>query len=88
MTAITRAPGVLDDVVDGRAMLIDSSGAQVVELNGVGSLVWAAIDGTRDVPALVEQVRAAVEDGPGPERIEADVRAFLTELTRLELVLP
>ncbi len=88
--AIIRATGVLEDTVEGKAVLIGTKGTQIVELNALGSLVWAAIDGQREVIDLADVVRANLAD-PGEvtaERIQADVRALLAELTRLELVQP
>jgi Coenzyme PQQ synthesis protein D (PqqD) len=86
--AVSRAEGVLADEIGGRAFLIGRAGTHVVELNAVGSVVWAAIDGQRDVDALVEVVRERL---PDPDRIpvaqlRSDVVAFLGELTRLDLV--
>jgi hypothetical protein len=60
----------------------------VVDLNTVGTIVWSGLDGRRELPDLVELVRAAMEDPDEVPRarIETDVAAFLAELTRLELV--
>ena len=86
--ALARAEGVLDTVVDGKAVLIGASGTHVVDLNTVGTLVWSGLDGTRELPDLVELVRGAMADPDEVPRtrIEADVSAFLAELRRLELV--
>jgi hypothetical protein len=86
--AVTRADGVLDEIVDGKAVLIGAAGTHVVDLNPLGTLVWSGLDGQREVADLVELVRQALGDPdsiPAP-RVEADVAAFLAELERLELV--
>ncbi len=86
--AVVRAEGVLDTVVDGKAVLINSAGTQVVDLNVMGSLVWSGIDGRRELADLVDLVQESLDDQSEVPRaqIEADVSAFLSELTRLELV--
>jgi hypothetical protein len=86
--AVTRADGVLDTVVEGKAVLIGAAGTHVVDLNPIGTLVWRGLDGERDVPQLVDLVRDALTDPTAvpAQRIEADVTAFLAELERLELV--
>jgi hypothetical protein len=86
--ALARAEGVLDSVVDGKAVLIGSAGTHVVDLNAIGTLVWSSLDGTRELADLVELVRTALDDPQRvpAQRVEADVVAFLDELRRLELV--
>lgn len=88
--AVRQVDGVLYDVVDGRAILIGPAGAHVIELNGVGSVVWDAIDGRREVDDLVAAVRVKLTrpDAVPAERLRADVESFLGELVRLELVRP
>jgi hypothetical protein len=80
--------GVVSDVVSGNTMLVGPKGAEVVEVNAVGSAVWAAIDGQRTIDDLVQVVRqqvAAAADVP-VEQLRADVEAFVAELSRLELL--
>jgi hypothetical protein len=87
--AVVRAEGVLDTVVNGKAVLINPAGTQVVDLNALGSLVWAGIDGQReasDLVTLVQESLKATAEVPRAQ-IAADVAAFLAELIRLELVL-
>lgn len=85
-----RAESVLHDVVDGRSILIGPAGTHVVELNELGSAVWQDLDGSRELPDLVAAVRARLDnpDEQPPERIEADITAFLDELARLDLIRP
>jgi hypothetical protein len=88
--AVRRADGVVEAMVEGKAVLIGPAGTHVVDLNEVGSVVWAGIDGERELTDLVELVRRALDD---PERVPVvqvvkDVAAFLDELRRLELVQP
>lgn len=88
--AIARADGVLEDTVDGKAVLIGPAGTQIVELNALGSVVWRAIDGHRDVVDLAQVVQSKLADPAEVQldQIEADIRSLLSELTQLELVRP
>lgn len=71
-------------VIDGAAVVIQTRTAEVSTLDEVGTLVWSAIDGSRDEEALARLVceRYAV----APEEALADVRAFLDELSGAGLV--
>src|SRR5690349_6755736 len=86
--AVVRTDGVLDTVVDGKAVLINAAGTHVVDLNPMGSLVWSGIDGQRELEDLVDLVQQSLSDPSAVPRaqLEADVSAFLNELVRLELV--
>ena len=86
--AVVRAEGVLDTVVDGQSVLINPAGTQVVDLNALGSVVWACIDGQRGVVDLGDLGQPSLKDPekvPHPQ-LAAYVAAFLEELIRLELV--
>jgi hypothetical protein len=85
MPIYRQAEGVLAEDLDGKAAIVDPEGAELITLNLVGSLVWSLLDGHRDVDAVVDSV---VEACAPVERstVDVDVRAFLTELTSLNLV--
>jgi hypothetical protein len=83
---VERVPGVLEDTVDGAAVIIDPDGKQIIELNRIGSLVWSSIDGTRDVDALAGAVTERVGHTVPAEQIRSDVRSFLDELVSLGLL--
>lgn len=83
--AIRRSDDVTFEVVDGRALLVDPDGGAVITLNPVGTLVWGALDGTREVPDVVDHVRSRVTAVSG-EQLEPDVRAFIEELRVRQLV--
>ena len=80
-----RDPCVVSDVVDGKAVLVDPAGREIITLNALGTLVWGVLDGIRDLP---EVCRVVGERYPSvsPERISVDVEAFLAELSRLGLL--
>lgn len=86
--AVTRTAGVLTDDVDGQTFLIGPAGTHIIELNAVGSVVWAAIDGTREIDDLVGVVQreCAGADQQPVAQVRQDVVAFLDELRRLQLV--
>jgi len=78
---------VLAEVVDGNVLLIDATSAELITLNGVGSVVWASL---ADGEATVDQsVAAVLEDFPDApqESVAADVAAFLDDLAGAGMVL-
>lgn len=81
-----RSPAVTYEIVDGRAMLIDAAGTEIITLNPVGSLVWSALDGKRDVAALADHLLAAL-DGVTRVELERDITDFVTELASSQLVI-
>ena len=85
MKRIERADGVTYDVVDGRAILIDPRGEELITLNPVGTMVWEALDGRRDadeLAALLAQRLKGVDVGQARE----DVTRFVADLHGLGLV--
>ena len=83
--ALTRNPDVVSDTVEGKAVLVDPAGRELITLNAVGTLVWDALDGTRDAPELCRLIVERYPSMPAPQ-VEADVRTFLDELTTLGLL--
>lgn len=84
---LRRAPDVTFEVVDGRAILIDAAGQELITLNPVGTLVWNALDGQSDPASLAGRLVPEFE-GVTTDVLEADIRAFLDELATLGLVAP
>ena len=80
-----RSPEVTFEVVDGRAILIDSSGTELITLNPVGTLVWNALDGERDVAAVADHLLPTLE-GVTKDQLETDVSSFLDEMSKEGLV--
>ncbi|HUC37329.1 MAG TPA: PqqD family protein [Acidimicrobiales bacterium] len=85
MASFRRAEGILSEVLDGKAALVNPEGTELVTLNQVGSVVWEALDGERDLDALVRAVTAACESAE-PDVVTADVSRFLDEMCGLGLV--
>ena len=83
--ALARRADVTFEIVDDRAVLVDPEGVEVVVLNPVGTIVWEALDGTRDAEAIAGHVVDRVPDAPG-EQIVRDVALFLDELRAAGLV--
>ena len=83
--ALVRREDVAYEIVDGTAVLVDPSGAEMIVLNAVGTIVWEAVDGTRDKVALVRHVIARVRDAD-EEQVRRDVNDFLVELERAGLI--
>ena len=86
MTAFARAPDAHFEVVEGRALILDPTGKEMVTLNPVGTLVWEALEGPLDVDGLVERVLPQVT-GVGRDDLERDVRTFVDELVSSALII-
>jgi hypothetical protein len=80
-----RSPDVTFEIVDGRAILIDAKGTELITLNPVGTLVWNALDGERDVAAVADHLLPTFE-GVTKAQLEADVGKFLGEMSAEGLV--
>ena len=81
----SRDPGVVSDVIEGKAVLVDAAGRELITLNSVGTIVWEALDGRRDVAGLCDVVAARYPSTPRTQ-VETDVGSFLAELSGLGLV--
>jgi hypothetical protein len=76
--------GILDELLtDGSLVLYDAARREVITLNPLAAYVWECCTGTRDVRAIVTEARALF---PATPRVEADVRAFLGDLRRADLI--
>lgn len=53
-------------------------------INALGCLIWGLLDGERSEADIVEQVRLEVDDAP--QQLEDDVRSFLDDLRRRDLI--
>src|SRR6478609_8374850 len=82
-----RSSGVVYEVVDGQAVLVDAEGAELITLNPVGTLVWQELDGRRDAARLAADLVDRFE-GVTIDDFERDVTAFLSELEAAALVRP
>jgi hypothetical protein len=82
-----RSSGVVYEVVDGQAVLVDAEGAELITLNPVGTLVWQELDGRRDAARLAADLVDRFE-GVTIDDFERDVTAFLGELEAASLVRP
>lgn len=82
---VERAPGTASEVVGTRSLVVDAEGRQVLTLSPTGSMVWDAIDGTRDVAALA-QLLVDRTTGGSIEQAERDVAAFVAALLDANLV--
>src|ERR1700722_7677728 len=85
MPVFDRTPGVLFDRLDERAVVIDARGTELITLNQAGRVVWEALDGRRDTEAIAQELRTRFSD-TDPRRVGEDVKSFLSELERLNLV--
>lgn len=84
--AFSRRDEVTYEVVDDRAVLVDPDGVEIIVLNPVGTLVWEALDGSRDHAQVVAHVLAKVT-GATEEEVGHDVTTFLTQLDEAGLLI-
>jgi hypothetical protein len=82
---VQRSPRVTYEVVEGRAVLLDPDGVELITLNEVGTLVWEELDGRRDAADLARALINRV-DGVTLEELERDICTFLDEITEAHLV--
>jgi len=80
-----RADGVVYEVVDGKAMLVDRAGMELLTLNTVGTLVWSALPERGDPAVMARHLVTEFEDVT-QEELEGDISGFLDELAELGLV--
>ena len=80
-----RADGVVYEVVEDKAMLVDVAGQELLTLNVVGTLVWGALTEFDDPAALAHHLVSRFE-GVTTAELEEDIRTFLSELAELGLV--
>jgi Coenzyme PQQ synthesis protein D (PqqD) len=82
-----RADGVVLQLVDDRAFLLDEGGTEMIVLNVVGTMVWQALDEPLDADAIAGALVGRFEDVSQPQLVN-DVGEFLDELAELGLVVP
>jgi hypothetical protein len=80
-----RAEGVLAEVLDDRAMLVAPDGTELITLNPTGTAVWETLADEGDPGALAAKLHEERPEVP-LDRLESDVRGFLTELEVAGLV--
>ena len=66
------------------AVLLDVKNGKYFSLNGVGADIWEGLQGGLSVPEI--EARIEREYGAPPERVKADVAAFLGRLHTEKLV--
>jgi hypothetical protein len=86
MDMAKRADDVIFEVTGGRAVLLDGAGAELITLNPVGTLVWQALDGRRDVTTLARDLQPRFDD-VDLDRLTGDIVGFVSELESLGLVI-
>ena len=82
-----RSPDVVYETIDDQAVLLDADGTELITLNAVGTLVWEALDGRRDVDELATALLGRF-DGVTHAQLLGDIEAFLAELQASALVTP
>lgn len=81
---LRRHQDVSYEVIDGRAMLVDTRGVELITLNPVGTLVWELLDGSRDLAGVARCVHERFTD-VDEAVVTGDVVRFVEELCALGL---
>ena len=80
-----RVDGVFFEITGDRAVLLDSSGTELITLNPVGTVVWQTLDTPRSAAEVAEQLHATFPDVPRAQLLD-DAEQFLVELAEAQLV--
>ena len=80
-----RVDGVFFEVTGDRAVLLDSSGTELITLNPVGTVVWQTLDRPRSAAEVAEHLHANFPDVPKAQLLD-DAEHFLVELAEAQLV--
>ncbi len=83
--ATRRRPGVSFEPSGDSVVILNADGTEMTTLNPVGSLVWQALDGERDVTALARELVSHFED-VSVDELERDIVAFIDDLVSADLV--
>lgn len=83
--AMQRSPEATYEIVEGRAMIVDPAGQEVITLNPVATMVWEALDGTLDAGGLADRLLPQFSDVSRDE-LERDIVAFVDELGSSNLI--
>lgn len=81
---LQRRAGTSFKVIDGEALVVLPHTGEYKILNGVGSLVWQLLDGSRDLDSIISRVCDEFE--VGPEQARSDVEQFLLDLDRAQML--
>lgn len=68
-----------------RALLLDSSGSEIITLNPVGSLIWNSLDEPSDAETTAARLSVHFPD-IAPDVVLRDVNQFLDQLREAGLV--
>jgi hypothetical protein len=83
---VQRAPGVLFEVFDDRAVLLDQEGQELLTLNPVGTLIWKAIETPVEIDRLEAELFTQLE-GVEREVFSRDLLAFVESLRSEGLII-
>jgi hypothetical protein len=78
-------PAHVRSVIDpDGAVLLDLRGGKYFSLNGVGSLIWTALESGASTPEIEASLNAL--PGAVPDQVRAELDAFLAHLRQSNLV--
>jgi len=71
-------------VIEDEAVLVDQDEEEVLRLNPIATEIWQALDGSRTVTAIIDQIHQCFD--VDRTTAEHDVLRFVKELVRREMV--
>ena len=80
------SPRVINETIDGEAVMINLASGNYYILDPVGAEVWTYIERAASVPEIVDGLSARYDGAPAD--IEGAVGGLLTELQSEDLVVP
>jgi len=71
-------------LIEGRAYLVDRDEGELLELNPVGTEIWRALDGSRDIGDIVTHVCQTFD--VSRKKAEKDTVRFVERLKNMEII--
>jgi coenzyme PQQ biosynthesis protein PqqD len=71
-------------VIEDEAVLVDRDEEEVLRLNPIGTELWQALDGSRSIAEIIDQVHQSFD--VDRKTAEKDVLRFVKELINREMV--
>ena len=79
-----RNPNVPWQVIEGKAVLVDSAEAQLVHFNDLGSRIWQKLNGNHSLKEILADLNQELD--VSFSTLEKDAMKFIRQLTQMELI--
>ncbi len=85
MTLFIQAEKIASRIIDGEAVLVNTSDGYINVLNSTGAIIWDFLKEAHSLDEIT-QMLASKTIYEQPEQIKSDVSTFLNELLNLGLI--